>query len=285
MDKETMLAKLDGIENLPTLPVMVQQIQKLINSPNSSMNQIGALISKDQAIAARVVRLVNSAFYGLGRKVSSIPQAIVVLGLNTVKNLVTGVSVIRMFETTDKASIFNRDMFWLHSLGCAMGARLIAKSMGRSEPEDYFLAGLLHDIGVLILDQFFHDEFISVLKHANDATIEYHTAEQKVLGLTHCEVGAIVAEKWKIPDFLIQTMRYHHTSINENPEINCDIINIVHIADVAATNTGLHMGFNEEKKNYFEYALAATGIKQSAIDDAFGVVEKEIKVLKAEWGL
>ncbi|HMA64060.1 MAG TPA: HDOD domain-containing protein, partial [Chitinispirillaceae bacterium] len=107
MDKEAMLAKLEGIENLPTLPVMVQQIQKLINNPNSSMNQIGALISKDQAIAARVVRLVNSAFYGLGRKVSSIPQAIVVLGLNTVKNLVTGVSVIKMFETADKESLFN----------------------------------------------------------------------------------------------------------------------------------------------------------------------------------
>lgn len=285
MDKETMLAKLDGIENLPTLPVMVQQIQKLINSPNSSMNQIGALISKDQAIAARVVRLVNSAFYGLGRKVSSIPQAIVVLGLNTVKNLVTGVSVIRMFETTDKASIFNRDMFWLHSLGCAMGARLLAKNLGRNEPEDFFLAGLLHDIGVLILDQFFHDEFLRVLTYADEKHIDYYTAEQMVLGLTHCDVGAIVAEKWKIPDFLIQTMKYHHTSVNQDPEINCDVINIVHIADAAATNTGFHMGFHPEKMRHFEHALAATGVKQSGIDDVFAVVEKEIKILKAEWGL
>lgn len=285
MDKESMLAKLDGIENLPTLPVMVQQIQKLINSPNSSMNQIGALISKDQAIAARVVRLVNSAFYGLGRKVASIPQAIVVLGLNTVKNLVTGVSVIKMFESADKESLFNRDMFWLHSFGSAMGARLLAKSLGRNEPEDYFLAGLLHDIGVLILDQFFHDEFLSVLKYVNDNNIDYHTAEQNVLGLTHCEVGAIVAEKWKIPDFLIQTIRYHHNPVNQDPEINCDVINIVHIAEVAATNAGFHMGFHPGKKRYFEHALAATGIKQSAIDDAFCVVEKEIKILKAEWGL
>ncbi|MGE5671277.1 MAG: HDOD domain-containing protein [Fibrobacterota bacterium] len=285
MDKEAMLAKLEGIENLPTLPVMVQQIQKLINNPNSSMNQIGALISKDQAIAARVVRLVNSAFYGLGRKVSSIPQAIVVLGLNTVKNLVTGVSVIKMFETADKESLFNRDVFWLHSFGCAMGARLLAKSLGRSEPEDYFLAGLLHDIGVLILDQFFHDEFLSVLTFADGNNIDFHTAEQNVLGLTHCEAGAIVAEKWKIPDFLIQTIRYHHTSVNQDPEINCDVINIVHIADVAASNAGLHMGFHPGKRNYFEHALTATGIKQSGIDDAFGVVEREIKILKAEWGL
>lgn len=285
MDKEAMLAKLDEIENLPTLPAMVQQIQKLINSPNSSMNQIGALISKDQAIAARVVRLVNSAFYGLGRKVSSIPQAIVVLGLNTVKNLVTGVSVIKMFETADKVSLFNRDAFWMHSFGCAMGARLIAKNLGRSEPEDYFLAGLLHDIGVLILDQFFHDEFVRVLKHSNDNSIDYYTAEQKILGVTHCEVGAIVAEKWKIPDFLIQTIRYHHTSVNQNPQINSDVINVVHIADVAATNAGLHMGFHPGKNNYFENVLAVTGIKQSAIDDVFGVVEKEIKILKAEWGL
>jgi len=285
MDKEAMLAKLDGIENLPTLPIMVQQIQKLINSPNSSMNQIGALISKDQAIAARVVRLVNSAFYGLGRKVSSIPQAIVVLGLNTVKNLVTGVSVIKMFETADKESLFNRDMFWLHSFGSAMGARLLAKNLGRSEPEDYFLAGLLHDIGILILDQFFHDEFLSILKYVNNSNSDYYTAEQNVLGLTHCEVGAIVAEKWKIPDFLIHTIRYHHASVNQDPEINCDVINIVHIAEVAATNVGFHMGYHPGKMKYFEQALAATGIKQSVIDDVFGVVEKEIKILKAEWGL
>lgn len=285
MDKKTMIAKLDGIENLPTLPVMVQQVQKLINSPNSSMNQIGALISKDQAIAARVIRLVNSAFYGLGRKVSSIPQAIVVLGLNTVKNLVTGISIINMFDAANSATLFNRDMLWLHSLGCAMGARLLAKNLGRNETEDYFLAGLLHDIGILILDQFFHDEFITVLAYAKEKKLDYYSAEQKVLDYTHCDVGAIVAEKWKIPDFLIQTMRYHHTSVNNNPEINCDVINIVHIADIAATNAGYHMGFQLGKVRFFEHALTVTGVKQSGIEDAFAVVEKEINILKAEWGL
>jgi len=285
MDKLAILSRLDGIDNLPTLPVMVQQIQKLIASPNSSMNQIGTLISKDQAIAARVVRLVNSVFYGLGKKVSSIPQAIVVLGLNTVKNLVTGVSVIRMFNSVDTTSRFDRDAFWLHSFGCAMGARLLAKGLGRHEPDDYFLAGLLHDIGVLVLDQFFHDEFSRVLTYADEKHVEYYTAELEVLGITHSEVGAMVAEKWKIPDFLIEAIRYHHTPVNQKPEINCEVINVVHIADVAANNLGLHMGYYTGTQKYFDHAIAATGIKQSSIDEAFTIVEREIKLLKTEWGL
>ena len=121
MDKTDVLKKLDLVENLPTLPVIVRQIQKLIENPNSNMSQIALIITRDQSIAARVVRLVNSAFYGLGNKISSIQQAIMLLGLNTVKNLVIGVSVVKTFEGAHSASIFDREKFWLHSFACATG--------------------------------------------------------------------------------------------------------------------------------------------------------------------
>lgn len=287
MDKTGILLRLEDVENLPTLPIMVQQIQKLIASPNSSMTQIGALIARDQAITARVVRLVNSAFYGFTTRISSIPQAIMLLGLNTVKNLVTGVSVVKMFGTAGGTELFDRQKFWLHSFSCAMGARMLAKELGRNDPEDYFLAGLLHDIGVLVLDQFFHEEFNSVLRHASEKQIGYCPAETAVLEITHGHIGEAVAEKWRVQDFLVHTIRNHHepSSIGLGMESSRDIIEVVHIADVAANNVGMHIGFFTGQQEYNDKAIDSTGVKQSAIDEVFGVVEKEVKALIADWGI
>ena len=109
MNKAAFLTRLENIENLPTLPAVVRQLQTLIENPRSNMAQIAAVVTRDQAIAARVVRLINSAFYGMGGKVTSIQHAIVLLGLNTVKNLVTGVSVVKAFGGPENASLFDRE--------------------------------------------------------------------------------------------------------------------------------------------------------------------------------
>jgi HD-like signal output (HDOD) protein len=287
VEKQGILLRLEMVENLPTLPIVVQQVQKLMASPNSSMKQIGAIISRDQAIAARVIRLINSAFYGLGSRITSIPQAIVLLGLNTVKNLITGVSVVNMFAGSKSASLFDREQFWLHSMACAMGARMLAKNCGRKEPEDYFLAGLLHDIGVIVLDQYFHEEFIAVLHHAVRERINYYAAEGVVLETTHSHVGEAVALKWRIPGFLVDTIRNHHEPAcsDRDAEVNRDIIALVHISDVAANNAGMHMGFAGGRLEYHEEALRSTGIKNGVIDEVFEAVVKEVKALASDWGI
>ena len=287
MDTPGILLRLEDIDNLPSLPIIVQQIQKLIASPNSSMAQIGALIARDQAITARVVRLVNSAFYGFSTRISSIPQAIMLLGLNTVKNLVTAVSVVKMFAAEGNTELFDRQKYWLHSFSCAMGARMLAKSLGRREPEDYFLAGLLHDVGVLVLDQFFHEEFTSVLKHATENRLDYYSAEKAVLDTTHGHIGEAVAEKWHVPVFLGHVMRRHHDPLitEEGMKSSSDIIALVHIADVAANNNGMHIGFFTGQREFCKHALDSTNIRQGVINEVFAVVEKEVKTLAAEWGL
>jgi putative nucleotidyltransferase with HDIG domain len=287
VENQGILHRLEMVENLPTLPIVVEQIHKLIASPNSSMAQIGAVIARDQAITARVIRLINSAFYGLGSRITSIPQAIVLLGLNTVKNLITGVSVVKMFAGSGGASLFDREQFWLHSMACAMGARMLAKNLGRREPEDYFLAGLLHDIGVIVLDQYFHEEFIAVLHHAARKRINYYAAEGAVLDTTHSHVGEAVALKWRIPGFLVDAIRNHHEPAcsDREDEASRDIIAMVHIADVAANNAGMHMGFAGGRLEYHEQALRSTGIKNGIIDDVFAIVAKEVKALATDWGI
>jgi len=286
MDKSQVLEKLELIENLPTLPVIVQQIQKLIESPNSNMSQIATIITRDQSIAARVVRLVNSAFYGIGKKISSIQQAIMLLGLNTVKNLVIGVSVVKTFEESNNASLFDRQKFWLHSFGCATGARLLAKNLNLDEPEDYFMAGLLHDIGILVLDQFFHEEFIDIVQQTVKTKGELSLVETSVLGVTHGEIGEFMANKWRIPEFMKIAIRHHHKPIfteleTENVRL---IAAVVHIADTFACNRGITPGF-PCRFPLHEPALQLTGLKNAAIEEIFDEIEIDLKQVMADWGV
>jgi HD-like signal output (HDOD) protein len=286
MDKSQALNKLDLIENLPTLPVIVQQIQKLIENPKSNMSQIATIITRDQSIAARVVRLVNSAFYGIGTKISSIQQAIMLLGLNTVKNLVIGVSVVKMFEGAQSATIFDRQKFWLHTFGCATGARLIAKNLNLDEPEDFFMAGLLHDIGILVFDQFFHDEFVAILQQTVKTKTELTDVETSVIGLSHCEIGKVIAKKWRIPEYLTIAICHHHKpNFSELESENLRLIAaVVHIADTTAYMRGIGPGFPCTVTQY-EPAFQKVGLKSGAIEEIFNKVEIELKQVMSDWGI
>jgi putative nucleotidyltransferase with HDIG domain len=286
MDRSQALKKLELIENLPTLPVIVQQIQKLIDNPKSNMSQIATVITRDQAIAARVVRLVNSAFYGFSNKISSIQQAIMLLGLNTVKNLVIGVSVVKTFEGIPGSTVFDRQNFWLHSFGCATCARLMAKSMNQQEPEDFFMAGLLHDIGILILDQFFHAEFVDIVQQVLKTKGELVLVESEVIGIDHCEVGAFIAEKWRIPEFLKTAIGHHHRPRFSQIETEYTLLiaAVVHVADAVVCQNGITPGFpctislNEE-------AVRKAGLNANTIVEIFETVKTEMKKVMADWGI
>jgi HD-like signal output (HDOD) protein len=286
MDKSLTLKKLEQIENLPTLPVIIRQIQTVIDNPVSNMAQIATVITRDQAIAARVVRLVNSAFYGFSGRISSIQQAIMLLGLNTVKNLVIGVSVVKTFEGAREATIFDRHRFWLHTFGCATCARQMAKTQNNEEIEDFFLAGLLHDVGILILDQFFHEEFIAIIQRTVQTNGDLIAAEIDVLGLDNCEIGAFIAEKWKIPELFKIVIRHHHRPCFS--QIEAERIRLitaaVHIADAVIYRRGLTPGFpcvNQIKDD----AVRIMGIAGDRLETIVESVESDLKKVMADWGI
>lgn len=282
-----MQKKLDSIESLPTLPIIVQQIQQLITSRTANMSQIASVIARDQAISARVIKLINSAFYGIRSKITSIQQAIVMLGLNTVKNLVTGVAIVRSFEHDNHASLFDREKFWLHTFGCAMGARTIAVRLKRDEPEDYFLAGLLHDVGILILDQFCHREFVEVLQTCVSQGTSYIDAERSVIGFTHCEAGEFLARRWKMPEMLINPIRFHHepsfSGCEENQDL--DIVAAVHVCNTIANKVGIHMGVRCGIQDCSSSALKHLGVTVEDVQTEFESVRNEIGNLMREWGI
>lgn len=281
------MGHLEEIENLPSLPVVVAHIQRLVSGSRTSMAEIARAMSRDQAIAARVIRLVNSAFYGLRSRVTSIQHAIVVLGLNTVKNLVTGVSIVRAFEDGGRASMFDRERFWLHTFCCALLSRRMAGELRKPRPEDYFLAGLLHDTGILVLDQFFHNRFVDTLQYCAANSTDYVDAEQEVLGTTHQQVGEYLARKWQLPEILVQAARYHHRPPGSDPELagSLDLLSVVHLADVCAINNGYYPGLSDVQRTYDPEALRRSGMMPDRIQTLFEEVEKEVRDLMKQWGI
>jgi putative nucleotidyltransferase with HDIG domain len=235
--------QLEEIEQLPTLPLVLRQLHKIMRNPRSNMNQIAAVIAKDQALASSTIRLVNSAYYGLRNRVSSINQAIVILGLNTLHSLMLGLSVIKLFPVQQGHQNFNHEQFWKHSFGTALLARSIAKIQNYSEPEDCFVGGLLHDIGKLIAEQFFHDSYCAALQLMHERNLPLLTAEKLVLGATHDNCGLVVARRWQLPDVLAAIIGYHHFADSQEEQyIEYKLpVQIVACADMLAHRHGLGM--------------------------------------------
>lgn len=272
---------------MPSLPIIVAQIQKLMASPNTDMKQIAMVIAKDQAIASRVIRLVNSAYYGLRERIASIQHAIVALGLNTVRNLVVGTAVVKTFQDSPWSFTFDRNRFWLHSIGSAMGCRQLALELGLPEPDDYFLAGLVHDIGILVIDQFLHDEFETVLQATSKNGTDFLVAEKNWLECSHEEVGAFLIRKWKLPEELAQVIQYHHRPVGlpRETESSKPRIAVVHLIETKSRQTASGRFIENFKSQYSPQAFLFLKTDEKTVDRIFTSVEQEVAKAALEWGV
>ncbi len=283
--KKRICEKLDKIENLPTLSIVARQLQHLMNQPKVNMASIAVVVARDQAIATQVLKLANSAFYGYPNKFKSLLQAIVVLGLNVIKNIVTGLSIIRVFQDSLDTFSFDRRQFWLHSIGCALGAKLLAQELKYENDEDYFLAGLVHDIGILIIDQFMHPEFAKLLDYKQDAK-EYCDAEKTVLGgMCHCDVGAYIAKKWGLGENIVDVIQYHHEPEQCPREESKDLVRVISAANILSVK--IRVGNYIENFNSPTPRMKDTGelVDPKKLEEIFLEVEREVKTLAMEWGI
>lgn len=205
-------SRLRSISNLPTPPVVFNQITKIINNPNTSVTELADIMSEDAAMSAKVLRLSNSAFYGARSEITGIKQAVMVLGLEAIKSLVLSSSVIEMFKP-HKLEAEYQENFWRHSLATALASRIVTKFHRQArglDSEVAFSAGLLHDIGKLIICCFFreeHDE-IEHLKKKNN--ISDYQAETAAAGFSHTLVGRVLSENWKLPLVIQDAIEHHH---------------------------------------------------------------------------
>lgn len=202
---------------LPTLPVIVEKILSMARKDNTSAKDLAETISKDPAISNKILRLSNSAYYGMMKEIDSIPRAITIIGFNEVVSLTIGMSVISAFNDGHKQGRnFNMKGLWIHSLGCAFAARKTAKKLGIMQVEQIFISGLLHDMGKVIFALYFPDEYIDTFEYIKKNEIDLHKGEKHILGIDHADLSGLLMERWNFPDSILIPARYHH-SIDQCP--------------------------------------------------------------------
>ncbi|OGC90824.1 MAG: hypothetical protein A2W25_12890 [candidate division Zixibacteria bacterium RBG_16_53_22] len=202
------------IHSLPTPPSVFHQINEVINNPDTSAYDVANIMSEDPALTAKVLRLTNSAFYGVSRTVTNVKQAVLILGLEVVKSLVISASVFEMFSRRENPDAGYLDYFWRHSLATAIVARIIARQIritSLPEIEVAFSAGLLHDIGKLIIASELKDALLEIKKALErDQALAEYGAEIKVLGFSHADIGACLCVKWNLPESICRAVAFHH---------------------------------------------------------------------------
>lgn len=228
------------IREIPTLPSVASKVLQILENPRSSAPDVERVIMLDQAMASRILRLVNSAYYGFPRKITTISQAVVILGFMTVKNLVLSISVADFFIMSGSNRVFNRSQLWRHSVGVAVAARILARKMRFPQLEEAFMAGLLHDVGKVVLDHYFPEEFAQVLALVNEKEVTIYEAERQVMGISHAVVGRWIADRWNLPQLLVEVINYHHQPF-ENKDYWATTA-LVHAADVLARQAGVGSG-------------------------------------------
>ncbi len=211
MDAKAILAKIDRLSDIPSLPSILSEASRLLQDPDVTSQQLARLIEKDQSITAKILRLVNSAFYGCQSRISDVNSAVVLMGFNTVRNAIISISVIKAFENIKDMEQFKVEDFWRHALAVAITSRHIALQFNSRATDENFVAGLLHDIGKVILSQWFRDLFVDSWKLARDTGIPFIQAENALSPLNHAQIGAHLAKKWRLPSDFAEAIRWHHS--------------------------------------------------------------------------
>ena len=232
IEDEALIKVISGVESLPSLPELYSEVIDEVNSAEGSLNRVGEIISRDSGMSAKILQLVNSAFFGLPRQITSPVKAVQLLGLDTVKALILSVKVFSMFSPSDLA-LYSADHLWHHSLGTGVFARAIAEreKWGQEPADEAFMAGLLHDVGKLILVEKFPAKCREVAESVERTNCRIHEAEQDIFGTTHARVGAYLLGIWGLSESITKTVAYHH-SPGSCPGSASNTLAVVYLANI-----------------------------------------------------
>lgn len=272
------MAKIDpvelvkGISAVYTLPDIYYHLDEAINNPTSSNSQITEIISEDTGLAGRVLRLSNSAFYGVPSKIDTISGALAIIGTQQVRDLVLAISVIEAFRGVPE-NIVSMESFWRHSIACGVAAKIVATQCRVGNLESFFLAGLLHDIGSLIIYSKLEDVASKIISSAKEKGISLHVAEKAALGFDHARLGGLLLEEWKLPKHLIHAVHTHHKpqkTVDQRLEADA-----VHLADIIVH--AMQMGNSGESlvPPMDQGAWNRIGLSESSLNNIMSLLEAQ----------
>lgn len=274
---------LKSIDQLPPLPEVSRKILQLVNDPDSSASDIVTVVRHDQSITANVLRLCNSAYFGLKRRVDSLVQAVVLIGQNQLAELVMISSCIHLFRNEHKGYNMKKGELWRHAIACALLSQIILKKMGSAPDHGLYTAALLHDIGKVILDNHMKDNYQQVIGRIQEANVPFHVAEQETLGIDHAEVGAQIMEVWNLPDNIVRGIRMHH-----RPEARFgskDFGAIIHLCDLLSLHKGIGRDFHETDAVTLKTFLEMAQLSEEFVDSCTQELGEEMEKTAAVIGL
>jgi len=235
---EKLSAFLDKIEKLPTLPLVASQIFSKMSDPDFDMKAVVNMLMMDQVLTAKILQMVNSAFWSGGQRVDSIRQAIVRLGAKNVRNFVLSTSIMEIVPGSAKSKLLKS--FWQHSLACALLGGYLAKNIGYKDPERAYLAGLLHDIGEIVLIMNFPDDFDKVVEEAHSVDWDFNKAEMNVLGISHVHFGPWLLKQWNMFGEIAHAVARHHKP--ETAITDPTLVAVTHLVDLFSRMHGMSIG-------------------------------------------
>lgn len=266
---EQLKDRIQHVANLPTLPQVASRLIQIINDPLTSSSDIAFIIGQDIALSSKVLRLANSAFYGIPRTITSINHAIVILGFKVINTMVLSLTVFDLFpENKKSASLFDRKAFWLHSLSCGLICKQLTAKMSRFimfDQEEAFCAGLLHDIGKVVMEQYMHEDFHKSLELAHQKKIPLFEAENHVFGFSHTQVAEWLTSGWSLPPEIELPLVHHHALIHDPQYL--DIISLCHLADWLCYETGMSISKDYVPPTLDSNCLSHLMLSESDIDD------------------
>jgi len=281
MDKPVDRKIEEYIRKIPSLPTSVVKVLEICNNPNASPSDLNHIISLDPVLVGRVLKLINSAYYSLGQPVTSIVRAIIMLGLNTVKNLVLSTAVIRNLSEQKKSKGLNMEGFWQHSFCVGVSAKFLAAKRGINPKlrEEYFTAGLLHDIGKIPLNAVYEKDYLLTLSASDRDRISLNIAEDNTLGFNHCDAGAAIVKAWKLEGTVADVIIYHHSLSDYSGESEDVLYNVI-AANYFATVGEIGFSGNRYPQKIDDNVWNKLGIDKEFFFEIENSVKEEIEKAK-----
>lgn len=276
VDIETLALQVKRSENLPVLPQVAGTVLKMADDPRTSAKDMERTIEKDMALATKILKVANSPYYGV-TNVSSIAKAVSILGMNTVRSLVVSIAYQQMVSGQLKSKKFQRTQFWVHSLAVGTASRIVAKMILPSKAEELYLAGLMHDVGMLVLERFLPEMFDEAIQKAENLQISFQKAETAVFGYDHSTVGGLLIERWGLSQTIANGVKYHHDVAGDTTTQQTTAI--VAIANSLAKQFDF---YNQDSGSPYrdEFAESVAGISAEQLKIIGAVMSQE--VLKAQ---
>ncbi|MDD5719354.1 MAG: HDOD domain-containing protein [Candidatus Krumholzibacteria bacterium] len=217
------------VTDLPTLPVVFQELFSRMQDPDAKISELAEVIARDQALTIKILKLVNSAFYGRSAQISTISRAVIIMGFQAVRSAALAVSVLERFKDLETDGAFSLTEFWRHSIGVSCLAKQAAIVLHVSVPEDAFVAGLLHDVGKLVMLQHFPDDVNDLTRAAAEQRLTWRTCEEMLFPIQHDTIGRALFRAWDFPEAVIEAVACHHTPTASSRY--AELTALVHLAD------------------------------------------------------